>query len=672
MLLRAAPLTLLFAAALGATPADTPRSGLDLTGIDAEIRPADDLYRFVNGRWLDTVTIAPDRATAGTFIDLFDRTERDLASIAERAAASRSPRGSPAQQIGDLYASFMDEPRVSELGWTPIRGELQRIAALQTASDFAREAGYLSSISGGGPFGTSLLVDADRSDRFIVQITQGGLLLPNREYYLSDSPSMLAIRSQYRAYLTRIFTLVDRPDAPIAAERVLEVETAIARAQLNPIESRDAARSAGVVTLSELPAAMPGFDWSAWAHAQGIDRIGRISFSQALFFQRFAALVPSLPLDGLKAYLSARHIFWSSPYLAPPFADARYDLFNRQLNGQAESRPRWKVGVSLVNSFLSDAFGRLYVEQHFSRSVKDRAEQLARRIVAAYRATLDDAEWLSPKTKKEAIAKLSRLRIRVGYPDHWRDYSGLEIKRDDLAGNVFRGQRFDSEYRFVRSRGAADTSEWIVGPQTLNGYYVPGSNELVLPAAMLQPPLFDPEVDDAVNYGSVGVLIGHEISHAFDERGRQYDASGEVRRWWTSAEEQEYRRRLLPLVKQFNAYSPLSGETVNGDLTLAENAADLQGLFVALRAYDLSLAGQESPVLDGFTGHQRFFVGFARMWRTRVRDDYMRQWLLNFAYAPYEFRTNGSVVNLPVFHEAFHVQPGDRMYRPDGDRARPW
>jgi len=657
---------------VAAVPATAPSSGLDLGALDRRVRPQDDFYRFANGRWIDGAEISPDRVTAGTFIDIFDRTEQDLHAVLEAASGAHARRGTPVQQIGDLYGSFMDEARVAALGWTPIRAELARIDGLRTLTDVAREAGYLSSISGGGPFGISLLVDAEAPDRFIVQVTQGGLLLPNREYYLSDAAPMPDIRARYLEYLTGIFELVGRADAADRARMVLEVETAIARVQLPPVESRDAARAAGVFAIADLPAAMPGFDWATWAHAQNIDRIGRIAFAQRQFFTRFAALVPTFPVAAWQAYLSARHIYTLSTCLSPPFADARFALFNRLINGQTEPRPRWKIGVNIVNAFLLDALGRRYVEERFPRPVKERADNLVQRVMAAYRDAVAGAKWLSPKTKAEAIAKLSRLKVRIGYPEHWRDYAGLDIRRDDLVGNFFRGQKFDTDYRAERSRGGGDASEWTVGAQSVNAYYVPGRNELVLPAALLQPPLFDVEADAAVNFGAIGSLIGHEISHAFDDRGRRYDASGDLRRWWTPAEEREYQRRLQPLVSQFSGYTPLPGQRVNGDLTFAENAADLEGLVVAYRAYLLSLGGGEAPVLDGFTGAQRFLLGYARMWRTKVRDDYMRQWLLTFAYAPYPYRTNGALANLDVFYDAFQVQPDDRMFRAAGNRAHLW
>lgn len=656
-----------------ATIRDAPpdlRSGLDPASFDSSIRPQDDLYRFVNGRWLATTEIPADRVAYGAFTELTEKAEADLRAIIEESAASHPRRGSAKQQIADLYASVMDEARVDALGATPAAPVLARIASIKSTSDLAATAGYLGFLGTGGAFATTVVTDAADVTRLIVQVTQGGTLLPTRDSYLSDQPQFATIRTKYAAYLTTIFGLAGAADAAGDAQRVLRIETALARCQLSPTESREAARVPQVLTLRELTSRLPGFDWRAWARPQGVDKAAAVALLQPAFFAQFAPLVPTLPLEDWQAWLAARYLTAMAPYLSKPFVDARFDFFGRELTGQPVPRVRWKVGVALVNSMLGDAVGRLYVEKHLPPQARARVETMVAALLKADRQTVEEATWLAQSTRNEAVAKLSRTTARIGYPDRWRDYSGLEIKADDLAGNVQRARRFDSDYRMTRV-SAAMPGEWLTTtPQTVNAYYNPALNEIVLPAAMLQPPLFDLDADDAVNYGALGATIGHELAHALDERGRRYDSRGDVRRWWTADDEREYARRVRQLVGQFSAYQPLTNLPVNGELTLGENAGDLTGLSLALRAYRLSLGGRPAPAIDGLTGEQRFFLAWARMWRMKVRADYLREWVLTFPYAPYEYRANGAVRNLSEFHEAFGVKPGDELFRPPEERVQ--
>lgn len=649
-----------------------PRSGLDPASFDSSIRPQDDLYRFVNGRWLAITEIPADRVAYGAFTELTEKAEADLRAIIEEAAASHPRRGSPKQQIADLYASVMDEARTEALGAAPAAPVLTRIRDVRSTSDLSAVAGYLGFLGTGGPFATTVVTDVADVNRLIVQVTQGGTLLPTRDYYLSDTLQFVTIRSRYLAYLTTVFSLAGSDTAARDAQGVLAVETALARHQLSPIQSREAARAPQVLTLRELTSKMPGFDWKAWARPQGVDRAAAVSLLQPSFFAGFAALVPTLPLDHWKAWLSARYLTAMAPYLSRPFVDARFDFFGRELTGQTAPRVRWKVAVGLVNSMLGDALGRLYVEKFLPADTRARVETLVATLLKADRQSVEQASWLAQSTRNEALAKLSRVTARIGHPDRWRTYTGLEIRADDLAGNVLRARRFDSDYRMTRV-SATVPGEWLsTTPQTVNAYYNPALNEIVLPAAMLQPPLFDPAADDAVNYGALGATIGHELGHALDERGRRYDSRGDVRRWWAPADEQEYARRASELIGQFSAYRPSPNLTVNGELTLGENTGDLAGLSLALRAYRLSLGGRPAPTIDGFTGEQRFFLAWARMWRMKVRPDYLREWVLTFPYAPYEYRANGAVRNLSAFHEAFGVTANDRLFRSATERVTIW
>ncbi len=652
--------------------AQAPRSGLDVAGFDRSVLPQNDLYAHVNGAWLKRAVIPDDRVTYGAFAEITEQTDHDLRRIIENLAATPNrPRGSPAQQIVDLYASTMDVARIEQLGPSAIRPQLQRFDAIASARDVATEAGYLSSIAAGGPFGGSVGMDPMNPGAPVVRVTQGGILLPDRDYYLKDDPALAAIRAQYVQYLTHIFELTERTAPADEARAVLAFETALARISWTEAESRNLSTTYTRFTLRQLASEMPGFDWAAWARPQGIDRSPAVILAQPSFFKSFAALIPTVPLTTLRAWLLARYVTAAAPFLNRAFDDARYDFFGAVLTGQARPRQRWKRGVSMVNGFLGDALGKLYVEHHFPNSTRTRVQRILSNLLAAYRDALKEADWMSPAARREAAEKLSALSTGVGYPGQWRDYRALTIKPDDLIGNWQRGLTFDNQYRLGNISGSAG-GEWAMPPQTVNAYYSPSTNEMVLPAAIFQPPLFDAAADDAVNYGAAGSLIGHEIGHAFDDRGRRYDGAGAVRDWWTDADAQRFDERVQRLVAQLDTYEPLPGLRVNGALTVTESLGDLGGLAVAFRAYKLSLKEGRAPVIDGLTGEQRFFMGWAQMWRAKEREAFVRSTLQTVPYLPATLRANAAASNLGSFFEAFGVQPGHRLYRAPADRIRIW
>jgi predicted metalloendopeptidase len=674
MSMRVAAVVMLAGLAGVALASAPSRSGLDLASLDRSVRPADDLYRFTNGRWLDAAKIPDDRVAFGTFVEIADGIERDLHTIVEdaRAATPKTP-GSPQQLVGDFYASFMDEARIDALGAAPLATELERIDAITTPREFAAEASYMSSLAIGGPFVPNVITDADDPSRQLIQVAQSGTRLPDRDYYLSTAPGSVEIRRQYEAYLTRILTLVNRPDPAITAHAVLGLETAIARCQLSPVQSRNALLTARETTLSALMVEMPGFDWKAWGRPQALDRYAGIVLVQPAFFKCFASLVPVMPLDSWKAWLVTRHIYQASPYLSRPFREARFNFFGRVLTGQTDVGPRWVSGVTLMNTFLGDALGEMYVKRFFRPEARERAARMTRALIGAYREAIEACDWLSEATRKEASAKLAKTTVGVGHPDRWRDYAGLVITPRDLFGNWQRAHAINSNEHILRSAQPDNAAPgWLRNVQTVNAYYNPALNQILLPAALLQPPVFDLDADDAVNFGALGATIGHELSHAFDERGRRFDADGRIRAWWRPEEEREFARRSQQLVRAFSAFSPAAGLHVDGELTGPENLADLAGLSVAYRAYRASLGGRPAPVIDGFTGEQRFFLSYARMWRMKVRPDYLRQWLLTLPYSPEEFRTNGIVSQLDAFVDVFGVSPGDRLYRDPAERVRLW
>lgn len=642
------------------------RSGLDLSSLDRSARPQDDFYRFANGGWLDRTRIPADRVSHGLFTELADRVELDLRRLIESLDG-----GGEERQIRDLYASILNEKRIEARGVEPIREELAGIAALQSVKDLSRRVGLVTSLGDAVPFATSAGVDPSDSTALIVTVSQGGTLLPDRRYYVEDTAYERDVRARYVEYLTRIFALAALPYTETDARAVLALETRLARAQQPTARARSGV-DAAIYRLNDLHRQIPGFDWREWAKPQGFDAAAKIVLQQPDFFREFSAAVTDVPLQTWKAWLAARYITAVAIYIPNAFGDARFDFFGKYLTGQEAPRDRWKRGVSLVNSFLGDALGRRYVVQHFQERTRVRVQEIVRSLLAAFRIAIEEAEWMKPATRKRAREKLDALGTRIGSPTRWRSYDGLHMDPGDLVGNVRRGRQFENAYFVDRLRRPFEPGQWLMSPQTINAYYTPSRNEIILPAAMLQPPLFDPDAEDAANYGSLGAVIGHEISHAFDARGRRFDAFGRLTDGWTEADEEQYWKRARLLVAQFNGYTPLPGVWIDGELTLGESLGDLAGLAVAVRAYRLSLKGRPAPIIDGFTGEQRLLIKWAQTWREHVREEYLRQNVLSSPYAPSRHRAEGAATNLDAFYDAFDVKPGDKLYRQPALRVRIW
>jgi endothelin-converting enzyme/putative endopeptidase len=642
------------------------RSGLDVAAFDRGVRPQDDLFRFANGAWLARTEIPLDRVAYGGFQEVGLKVEDDLHDIIGEIAARPDRWGAEGRQIADLYGSLMDEAGIEAAGLAPARRQLERIHAIASPADLAREAGVLSASGGGGPFDGEVGDDPQRPGARAVRIRQGGTLLPERRYYLGTDARYVEIRRAYERYLTTLFTLAGRPAAAADARALIAFETTLAAAQ-----STEAAPPDGRRQFAQLTREMPGFDWIAWARPQGIDRASVVVLAPPSFFTTFAATVAATPLETLKAWLTARYLTSVAPYISRSFGDARFEFFGRVLTGQQAPTERWRRGVGLVNGYLGDAIGRRYVERHFPTPSRQRVRALVETIVRAYREAIAASDWLSSSARAEAVRKLDRLTVKIGYPDVWRSYRGFDVRRGDLVGNVERGRRNEAAFRLSVDR-AADSQRWPITPQTVNATYIPAANELVVPAAILQPPFFDPAAEDAVNYGAIGAIVGHEIGHALDARGRFFDARGRVREWWTAGDEEAFLGRAAILVDQFAGYEPVSGARVDGLRTLHENVNDLAGLSMAYAAYQLSLDGRPAPVIDGLTGDQRFFLAWARVWRSKERDDYLRQWVLTMPHAPSSYRVNGIVAHIPAFYRAFGVTSGDGLYRDSARRVRIW
>ncbi len=659
------------AAAITATQASL-KSGLDPGSFDTSVRPQDDLFRHVNGDWLARTEIPAERAVYGTFVELSDRVEADLYALIEELAGDRGRQpGSTAQQVGDLFAAFVDEAKLDALGAAPLEPKLREIDALQTTRAFAELVGRWSMIGLPGPVGGFIEADAGDPNRVVLYLFQGGTALPDRDYYLEDNPKFVVVRQKYVEYLTKIFSLARRPQPEADARALLALETELARVQWTQVESRDAIKTYNKIPLASLDADMPGFDWAVWAKAQQLDT-DVVVVGQPSFFKAFAAMVPETPLPTWKAWLTAQLITLHAPLLAEPFDEASFEFFGRTLSGQQVRRPRWKRGVQLVNGSMGEALGQLYVERHFPAAARLRMERMIGHLVEAYRLSISELEWMTPATRAEALAKLAKFTPKIGYPPKWRDYSALKVDAIDLVGSVERANTVEHVHQIGKLGRPPDRDEWLMTPQTINAYYNPVKNEIVFPAAILQPPFFNVEADDAVNYGAIGAVIGHEIGHGFDDQGRRFDGDGKLRDWWTLEDEAEFQKRARVLVDQVAGYIPIPGMHVNGELTLGENIGDLGGLSIAHRAWKLSLAGRPSPVIDGLTGDQRFFMGWVQAWRFKAREEYLRQQLLADPHSPAEFRANGPLVNIPAFYEAFGVKPGDKLFRAPGERVKIW
>ncbi len=643
-----------------------------LDGYDREARPQDDLHEFAGGKWLAETTIPGDRSSWGAFAILDERAEQQVREIAEEAAAVMDhPPGSDPQKIGDLYASFMDEQVIDAAGLVPLEPDFARIRALATHADVVRFIGESQRRLQRVPLGYYVAQDAGDATRYIGTVQQGGLSMPDRDYYLLQDKTQAAYRKAHLAYVERMLTLAGAKDTAARAQRIQQLETHIAAVQWSKVQNRDPLATYNKTSPIELAKLTPAFDWTAFFTAAGAP-IEAIDINQPTYVEALSQLIASTPMPQWREYFFFQLLDVSAPYLAAPFAEAHFDFHSRTLQGVQEQPVRWKRAVSLVNANVGHLVGKEYVQRHFQPGSKARMRELVDNLRAAFDASIDTLAWMGPQTRAAAKAKLAKLSVKIGYPDVWQDYSPLTIVRGDLFGNMQRS----AEYKFGRSLGKLgkpiDRSEWFMTPQTVNAYFSPMMNEIVFPAAILQTPYFDAAADDAVNYGGIGGVIGHEISHGFDDSGRQYDGDGNLRDWWAAEDAARFKALADRLVAQYDAYTVLDGQHLNGRLTLGENIGDLSGLAVAWRAWQRSLAGKPAPVLEGFSGEQRFFLGWAQGWRWKYRDENLRMRLVTDPHSPARFRVNGVVVNLDEFHDAFGVDVGDRMYLPPEERVKIW
>ena len=641
--------------------------GIDLSARNAAVKPGDSFFDHVSGGWYSKATIAADMPIAGVAIDTYNLTQAQLRSVIEDAAKAG---GTPiATKIGGLYASFMDEARLNQLDDAPLQRDLARIKGIANKGDFAEHMGSSGFGFHSSLFGFQVIPDFKGPKVYTAAIGPGGMGLPNRDYYLDAKfkPQLDA----YTAHIARTLALVGWPEPQAAAQAIVAFETKIAEASWTVTEQRDMVKIYKPMTAAELAAHAPGFEWSRFMKGLGNPRFDKVIVAQDTAFPKITALYQATPLETLKAWQALRTTNAASSYLSQRFVDNSFE-FQKALSGTQQIRPRWNRGVANVDAILGEALGQVYVQRHFPASSKRQMEEMVKNLQAAMRTRIEKASWMSPTTRAEALRKLDQQRVKVGYPDKWRDYTALQIDPQDLYGNIERAMAFNARFNFSRLGQPVDRDEWGMTPQTLNAYFNPLGNEIVFPAAFLQAPMFDPKADAAVNYGAIGAVIGHEISHGFDDQGRRFDAKGELRDWWTPQDDARFTAAATKLAAQYDQYEGAPGMKVNGKMTLGENIGDQGGVLLAYDAYKKSLGGRAAPVLGGYTGDQRFFMAWAQGWQQKVRDDMAKMIVVSDVHSPARWRVDGTLRNIDAWYTAFNVKPGDKLYLAPADRVKVW
>lgn len=656
-----------------ALQAAEPVSGIEVKNISKSLPPGKDFYEFVNEGWLKSTEIPADRSNFGSFSVLEDETKTAIRSLIEAAASDQSATpGSDAQKVGDFYRSLTNVELRDQLGTKPIEGLLAKIAAVQSAEDMAVVVGELQRKGVSGLFVNYISPDAKKSDQYTVYLTQAGITLPDRDFYLSEDPRYADLRKALLKYVEDMLVIIRHPNAKQAAEQIVALEKRLAELQWARVENRDPLKTYNKMSRAELISRLDKLPMAKFLEVVGLDKHDQFVVRQPSYFEGINKLGVDVAPETWKDYYSFRVIDAFAVDLTQAIEKRHFDFHETALSGVLEQKPLWKRGVEACDRVLGEIVGKLYVEKHFPPRAKTRMKELVDNLKLAFAARIDSLDWMSPVTKKQAHDKLSKFTTKIGYPDVWKDYSKLTIKADDLVGNYMRAAEVEYQRDLDRLGGPIDRNEWGMTPQTINAYYNPVMNEIVFPAAILQPPFFNLDADDAVNYGGIGGVIGHEISHGFDDKGSQYDGNGNLRNWWTEDDRKEFDRRAKLLTEQYNAYKPFADMNVNGQLTLGENIGDLGGMSVAYAAYRMSLQGKEAPVIDGYSGDQRFFLGWGQIWRRLYREPELRKRLLTDPHSPSQYRANGIVSNMDAFYEAFAVKPGEPMYIEPEKRVRIW
>ena len=655
-------------------------SGLDFSGRDSEVNVNQDLFKSMNGQWIKSTEIPSDQSSYGTFMALRDLSDQRLKSLITELQDKKHPHSMAEAKVVRFYESFLDTQTIDRLGLVPLHDQLQAIERIQSIKDLVEFLG-INQYRINSPIGMGVSPDEKVPTVNRTTMTQGGLGMPDRDYYLKGDDARLAnTKVQYGVYLSTLAQRLADPlhDSPPSknakdmAERVVALESKLAAVQWTRIQNRDTLKLYNPISLKDLQKTAPAWDWALYLKSAQLGSVNRVIVSQPSAIEASSQLLVREPLKDWKDYLTLQVLSLNATVLPKAFRDAHFAFYGQVISGAKSPQPRWKEGIQEVNQTLGEVMGALFVERYFSSTDKAHVQALVANLLRAYKVSIAALTWMSPATKQKAQEKLDAFTVKIGYPDHFRDYSGLQIKPADALGNRETSLAFEWGRAVAKVDGPVDKSEWQMNPQSVNAYYNPTQNEVVFPAAILQPPFFNATADDAVNYGGIGAVIGHEISHGFDDQGSKYDGEGKLSNWWTPEDRAAFEKITASLVQQYDAYEPLPGAKVKGQLTLGENIADLSGLQIAFKAYKTLLAGQSSPVIDGLTGEQRFFLGFAQVWRSKTRDEALLRQVTTDPHSPAEFRANGAAVNNDAFHEVFKTQPGQGMYKAPEDRIRLW
>jgi putative endopeptidase len=655
--------------------------GIQIANMDRSVKPGDNFFLYANGDWIKRTEIPPDRAGIGVFTELDELSNKRTAGLIEEEAKSNAAEGSNARKIADLYNSYMDEAGIEAKGLTPLKPHLQAIEAIKDKRELAFALGKSlrtdvdalnnTNFRTANLFGLWVAPGFNDSERYTPYLLQGGLELPNREYYLADSEHMKQVRSAYETHVATMLKLAGFTDPENRAKRIVALEHAIAEKHWSLAENEDIHKADNSWSKADFTSKAPGLDWTEYFRGAGLSTQPSFMVWQPSAFVAESALVASEPLETWKDWLAYHEIEASASMLPKALADEQFAFFGKVLTGTPQQRPRWQRGVRIVNAFLGDAVGKIYAQRYFPPESKARVQAMVANLIAEYRKRINALTWMAPETKKEAEAKLIGLYVGIGYPETWKDYTGYEVKPDDIFGNMWRGRVFDYERAVARLGKPVDRKQWSMTPQTVNAVNLPLQNALNFPAAILQPPFFDPEAPDAVNYGAIGAVIGHEISHTFDTEGSTFDSKGQLRNWWTPADLQHFEQVTARLAAQYDTYKPFPDLSVNGKQTLAENIADVAGFSVAYDGYHAALGGKTAPVQDGFTGDQQFFIAFAQNYGSKIREAALRQQVLNDPHAPAQYRAD-TVRNIEAWYAAFSVMPGETLYLAPADRVQIW
>ncbi|WP_404341313.1 M13 family metallopeptidase [Pseudoalteromonas mariniglutinosa] len=647
-------------------------SGIALANMDKSVRAQDDFYYHVNGQWLATTDIPGDKSNYGSFTQLYDESQKAMKDVLEKAAANKDAQpGSDESKLAAFYTSYMDQGAREAAGITPLMATLKRVDAVNNKSDLVALMAAMRIKGGNLPFGWYVNNDAKNSSENAMYIYQSGLGLPDRDYYLKNDEKFTKIRQQYQTYVTAILTRAGVDNAGAAANDIVTLETRIADAQWSRVESRDATKSYNKMTVADADQLMGEFDLANYFAASGV-HTDELIVSQPSYIEEFATIYANTDLATWQNYLKFHFVSNYAGLLDEDLVNLNFDFYSTTLRGVSEQSPLWKKAVDASNNVLGEILGKVYVKENFPPEAKARMEELVDNVIKGYAVAIENLAWMSPETKLAAKQKLDKFTPKIGYPDKWQDYSALKMKADDLVGNYIRHSEWAYADMIDKLAKPVDRSEWHMTPQTVNAYYNPVNNEIVFPAAILQPPFFNLAADDAVNYGAIGAVIGHELGHGFDDQGAKYDGDGNLRDWWSESDLEQFQQRTGQLVAQYNAYKPFADANVNGELTLGENIGDLGGLTVAYTAYQLSLGDHKAPVIDGYTGEQRFFMGWSQIWRRKYRDEELRNRLMTDPHAPSHYRVIGILSNMPEFYQAFDVKEGDKMYIKPEDRVKIW